>query len=215
MRVILALAAILAAFIGTPMAQPVPEYLPPRLAAGGPPELPPPNNVAYGQVMLEAAVSQRGEVLATRTLQHTPGFTVLLEEAVTRWTFSPAQVKGTPAASTALIAAVFRPPSVYPGAAGEPPTPALEPSPETPAAIFVTPPVYPVTARDSGAVIVEALVDEVGRVSASAVRVSSPSFDGAAIDAAKQWRFRPALRGGVPTTSLAYLVFVFRQPVIP
>jgi TonB family protein len=62
-------------------------------------------------------------------------------------------------------------------------------------------PVYPevaLQARVQGVVIVEATIDEAGKVSNVRILRSIPLFDQAALDAVKQWEFTPTLVNGVP-----------------
>ena len=64
-------------------------------------------------------------------------------------------------------------------------------------------PVYPslaLTARVQGMVIVEAVIDDRGRVtSARVLRSDSPLLNDAALAALKQWQYTPTLLNGVPT----------------
>jgi TonB family protein len=63
-------------------------------------------------------------------------------------------------------------------------------------------PVYPAiaqSARVSGEVVIEATIDEEGKVADTKVIKSVPLLDQAAVDAVKQWQYRPALKNGVPT----------------
>jgi protein TonB len=64
------------------------------------------------------------------------------------------------------------------------------------------PPVYPAVARSarvSGDVVIEATVDEEGKVADARVVKSVPLLDQAALDAVRQWEYRPSLLNGVPT----------------
>ena len=62
--------------------------------------------------------------------------------------------------------------------------------------------------------LVETRVDPAGRVvGVTAVR-SAPPFDTPAMDAARAWTFRPAQGAAAPPSTYAYLLFVFRQPVM-
>jgi TonB family protein len=62
-------------------------------------------------------------------------------------------------------------------------------------------------------VLVEARVDGAGAVVGLKVMRSAPPFDEPAIDAARQWTFRPARLRGKPVTSLVYIMFGFQSPV--
>jgi protein TonB len=60
-------------------------------------------------------------------------------------------------------------------------------------------PLYPVVARQAhieGVVILEAVLDDQGRVESVRVLRSIPLLDQAAVDAVRQWRFTPALLNG-------------------
>ena len=70
---------------------------------------------------------------------------------------------------------------------------------ELPEALTRVPPSYPDPAREagvSGTVMLQALVCACGEVSDIRVAQSVPMLDQAAIDAVRQWVFRPALQGG-------------------
>jgi protein TonB len=63
-------------------------------------------------------------------------------------------------------------------------------------------PVYPplgIQARISALIILEATVDASGHVAAVTVLRGQPLFDDAAVDAVKQWVYKPLLLNGVPT----------------
>jgi TonB family protein len=71
-----------------------------------------------------------------------------------------------------------------------------------PAKIRDVKPVYPPIAQVSriqGVVIIEALIDEGGRVIEGRVLRSIPLLDQAALDAVKQWEYEPTRLNGVPT----------------
>jgi TonB family protein len=44
------------------------------------------------------------------------------------------------------------------------------------------------------------------------IRTSSPAFDSAALEASRQWKFRPAKSRGATALSVAYIVFGFPVP---
>ncbi|MHB9001226.1 MAG: energy transducer TonB, partial [Thermoanaerobaculia bacterium] len=78
-------------------------------------------------------------------------------------------------------------------------------------------PVYPDEARKAriqGIVIIEAHIDETGVVQDAVVLKPLPYGLGeAAIDAVKQWRFRPALRDGQPVPVVFNLTVNFKLDV--
>ena len=101
------------------------------------------------------------------------------------------------------------------GPAGPPPPP-LPPPPalvdgiapvrvggniRTPTKIKDVRPVYPddvMAAGIQGVVIIEAVIDQAGKVSSAKVLRSIPSLDQAAVDAVRQWEFTPTLLNGAP-----------------
>ena len=64
-------------------------------------------------------------------------------------------------------------------------------------------------ARIQGEVTLETIIDGDGKVAAVRVIRSVPGLDGAAIAAAKQWEFTPALLNGTPTPVLTTMVMTF------
>jgi protein TonB len=73
---------------------------------------------------------------------------------------------------------------------------------KAPALIARTDPEYPLIAQAAkleGVVILEATVDEAGRVESVKVLRSAKLLDKAAIEAVKQWRYSPLRLNGRPT----------------
>jgi TonB family protein len=64
-----------------------------------------------------------------------------------------------------------------------------------------------------GVVVVQARVDEGGKVREATPMGAAPPFDQAAVDAARQWVFRPARINGRLTATYVYLVFGFQEPI--
>ena len=63
-------------------------------------------------------------------------------------------------------------------------------------------PVYPAMAKSAqvqGDVVIEATIDEAGKVADAKVVKSVPLLDQAALDAVRQWEYQPSLLNGVPT----------------
>jgi protein TonB len=114
-----------------------------------------------------------------------------------------------PRQNGALIGVESGPPSEIPGAgiANVPPPPPPEPvrpmrlhsGMKAPVKTTHVAPLYPMIARQAhieGVVILEAVLDDQGRVESVRVLRSIPMLDQAAVDAVRQWRFTPALLNG-------------------
>jgi TonB family protein len=178
-----------------------------------------------GQVLLELTVAPDGAVIGSRPLRATPSFTERIQSTSSSWRFAPAEAMFEPRdqrpggplthpiESKVLVAGVFRPPTLIGPSIGEPITDVANPSDDIPFPLSVIQPMYPPNARDAGVVLVEARVNASGAVIGAVVKISSPGFDSPALDAARQWRFRPARVGGVFVPSLAYIVFGFPMPL--
>lgn len=75
------------------------------------------------------------------------------------------------------------------------------------------PPVYPLLARSAqieGTVEVRIIVDEQGNVVAAEVLSGHPLLQQPAVDAARQWKFRPTLLNGRPIKVSGILTFTFK-----
>jgi TonB family protein len=180
--------------------------------------------VGGGEVFVELSVSSSGVVSGVRTLRATAPFTAAVNDAVRGWQFRPAEEEiaseagqpvepRKPVASTVLVASIFRPPTLNTPTLGEPPRNVASASNETPFPLTTVMPGYPPLARNSGIVLVEALVDAGGGVADVKVIRSARPFDDPALDAARRWTFRPARGRGTAVATLAYIAFAFRQPV--
>jgi TonB family protein len=184
----------------------------------------PPMALGGGEVLLELDVSSSGEVTGVTVLRTTPPFGDLLQQAASAFRFTPArEVKEGAEAPVAvdskvLVAGYFRPPTFYDAPArGEVPQDVKAPSTEVPFPTTMVAPLYPpqVYFHMSQTVIVEVDVAADGKVTGSKVIRAAESRDlnAAAMDAAKQWRFRPSRRGGRAVRSVACIVFGFRELV--
>jgi TonB family protein len=181
---------------------------PPALARfkdGALPEAPA-HNVGGGEVLLEVAVEGGGRVTAVRTLRDTPPYTDAMRRAVAAWTFEPARDAQGARPSLVLVAGSFRPPTAAGPAAGQPPADVAAPSPGAPFPVTTVPALYPPQARADAQVLVELTVGADGTPSAQVAR-GAAGFHEAALQAARQWRFRAG-------PGRAYVVFGFRQPVV-
>jgi TonB family protein len=197
------------------------QYRPPQLlrgdVSGSPPE-----TVGFADVWFELTVDAAGTVEDIDTLRTSEPLTSHLLLAVAGWTFEPAREDGKPVPSHVLVAAIYRPPALFNNPViGTPSTDVKPASAEVAFPLAPTPPNYPAnTVLPPGGtghvVVVEVLVGERGDVQGTQV-VSSTSglFNETSLQAARQWKFRPARRDGLPIEARAYLIFGFRQPVTP
>jgi len=74
-------------------------------------------------------------------------------------------------------------------------------------------PVYPEVARMvkvEGTVVLEAVLDQSGRVTQLRVIRSIPLLDQAALDAVRQWRYTPSMYGGQPVSVLMTITINFQ-----
>lgn len=191
------------------------DFTPARLSAGEAPMVPP-QSVDWGQAIFELSVAADGSVARAETLSPRTPFVDLLENALRQWEFTPAGEKDgkkvRAVAARVLVAGLLRPPELQvpaPAPASAPPT-----SPEVPAPVRMVPPPYPPRALLDGLVVVEVEIDGAGTIGSAKVVRSSAAFDEAALDAAREWKFQPAVRKGRGVPAYVYLVFGFRQPVI-
>ncbi len=197
-------------------------YAPARYAGGPLPPIPA-LAVGGGQAIIELTVGAGGAVQAIKPLRATPPFTEGLADAVTAWHFTPAvedalgangKPQGPkPVASKVLVTSVFRAPTLLTPTLGEQPKNVGSASADVAYPTSMQEPLYPPQALFGGVVMIEVLVDATGRPSAPRVVRSAPPFDQPALDAARQWRFRPARIKGRAAASYAYLVFGFPQPI--
>jgi len=212
------------AFSSVPLAA-APAYRPAKYLSGALPPLPPPTVVNGGEVMLELDVTRLGTVRAVRPLRATPPFTEAFADAVKTWRFEAAEIEqeDQPAApnepkvrkvdSTVLVVAMIRPPTLNTPTLGDVPKDVGSEADGTPFPVATEVPMYPPLARDGGIVMIETTVDAGGRATQNKMLQSSPAFDKPSLDALGRWLFRPGRVGGSAAPMLAYVVFVFQQPV--
>ena len=156
-----------------------------------------------------------------RTLRETATFTERMTGSVQTWKFSPAEAEIAPALrkpggpttepvdTRLLVAGVFHRPALIGATLGAPINDVATPSTDIPFPTTLVTPKYPPRAFGPGVVLVEAHVDAKGNVTEARVRMSSPAFDSAALDAARLSKFRPAKSGGLSSPAVVYIVFGF------
>jgi outer membrane biosynthesis protein TonB len=164
--------------------------------------------VAGGEVLLEVAVEASGTVSEIRTLRATAPYTDLLRGAVKSWMFEPARnVDGVAVPARLLLGGSYRPPTAlgFGPTVGDPPKDTASPSAGVPFPSSTVTASYPPLGNGPGLVLVEFSIAADGTFTAEAPERSDSPFKTAALEAARQWRFRP-----VSAPSLAYVVFGFR-----
>ena len=185
------LALVLSTAVGAQAPAP---YSPPRIASAALPDVPPPNVIGGGEVLIEALIDRNGQVTRPVLLRSTPPFTQLVLDAISRWRFLPAtslNPKGSQETveASVLIAALYRPPTLFNGpTAGERPKDVGAASADVayPAALIAPP--YPVKAVNVtfAAVLFEVQLDERGEIRGALPVVADPGFESAARDAVMQ-----------------------------
>lgn len=186
-------------------------WVPPRLATA-PVGTAPWNAVSGGIAAYEVSLDATGAVVGASIVQDVAPFGALLGEAIRSWRFEPAREGGRAAASRVLALGFFRPPALHFAAPSSPRYRDTVAPDEIPWPTSVAVPPYPPNAVGSGKVVLEADVSSRGAVTGVRVLSAPTAFDGAAADTARQWRYRPASRGGRPVESRAFLVFSFVAP---
>jgi TonB family protein len=180
--------------------------------------------VGGGEVLLEVSVDKTGAVTAMTPLRETATFTERMTQSVKTWRFQPSEADipasrrkpGGPTTEAVdtkvLVAGVFRRPSVIGVTLGEPIKDVATASTDIPYPTSIVTPPYPPGTMAPGVVLVEVKVDASGNVTDAKIRVPSPGYDSAALNTARQWKFRPAKIAGGNAASVAYIVFGFPTP---
>lgn len=169
-----------------------------------------PWNVQSGGIAAcEVILDETGAVAAAELVQDVPPYGSQLQEDLRSWQFDPAREGDRAVGTRVLVLGLFRPPTLSIQA---PPTPRYKATvaPETiPWPTFVAVPPYPANVAGSGKVILEADVSADGAVATARVLGQASAFDSAALEAVRQWTFRPAVTAGRAVASRAFLVFSF------
>jgi len=172
--------------------------------------------MADGMVVFDVSLGVRGEVKKINALVDVPPFTAAAEQSLKSWKFSPATQNGRAEDSEMLVAFAFRH-AVYlanpPALNGVPPSKESEGASSeftAPAILSGTYAGYPASTVAYGAIVVQASVKADGSTGdVSILRDLPGGFAAQALEAAKQWRFRAALREGQAVPSKVAIAFVF------
>jgi TonB family protein len=92
----------------------------------------------------------------------------------------------------------------------EPSTPSFEPA----AVVSSAEPVYPAMAIGSGTVVLAVSIDAAGEIQhVKVIKGSGGGFESSALEAIKEWKFKPAMLEGKPISSVVPVAFSFSWPV--
>ena len=171
---------------------------------------------ADGIVVFDVSLDAQGAIKNISVLQDLPPFTAPAKQSLRNWKFAPASDNGRPEDSEMPVAFVFRH-SVY--IANELPFTPIVPKKDSddtrrgfipPGILSVSYAGYPASTIAMGAVVVQARVKPDGSTGeVTVVRKLAGGFGPLAIDAAKHWKFQPALRDGKPVPAHVPIAFVF------
>jgi TonB family protein len=178
----------------------------------------PNSSIAYGTVVLDVLISEKGEVKNVQVRRDIVSLTEEAIRSVRTWTFEPAKSDGKAVTSRMTVAVTFNPAGVL--AANVPLPPLIHQDDEAriqssfqpPEVTLATFPTDPMDAISAGTVIIEATINEAGKAQSTKVLRDVPPFTAQAIRAVEDWRFMPALLNGRPLRSKVVLAFVFPAP---
>jgi TonB family protein len=88
-------------------------------------------------------------------------------------------------------------------------TPSFEPA----TVVSSVDPVYPENAMGSGTVVVTVSLDAAGEIQQVKVIKGSEGFDSSALEAIREWKFKPAMLEGKPVPSAIPVAFSFGWPI--
>jgi TonB family protein len=174
---------------------------------------------ASGEVRVEVIIGENGRVISAKAVSGHPALRSAAEDAASKWVFKPTEAGGKPVQVKGTLSFVFNHP---PPPASVPP--AVETGAETSKKITVSggvlqgkathrvqPPYPPIAkaARASGAVQVQVTISTIGEVIEANVISGHPLLRDAALQAARQWLFKPTELSGVPVKVQGILTFNF------
>jgi TonB family protein len=177
---------------------------------------PPANSIASGIAVLDLSLDATGTLSSVTVLRDLPPLTAAAQSAVALWKFRPS-VPGTDGQPSDLLVAFVLTPNVsfptHPKFAPLVPKARSRSGYVPPGIASVTYAQYPVNSVISGSVVVQVTVGPNGDPHDwQVVRALDPCTP-FALDAAKKWRFRPAILDGQPVASNVAIDFLFRPPL--
>jgi TonB family protein len=174
---------------------------------------PAPWNVQSGGIAAyDVHLDETGAVTSTDLVQDVAPYGSMLASALPSWRFEPARSDGRAVKSRVLVLGLFRPPATAFAVPAVPRYKTAAAPLDIPWPTSVAVPPYPPNALGSGKVVMEADVSETGTVTAVRILTPASAFDGAASDAGREWKFRPARKGPRDVAARAFLVMSFVGP---
>jgi len=176
-----------------------------------------------GTVELLATIGVDGKVKAVKVLKGPPMLQKAAQEAAMHWVYKPILAKGVPVENETHISITFPSPAT---AASEPhggdtttPPAAASPAPSqesrTQAAVLVhrVDPVYPKEAQKKGVRGVVQMVATIGTDGhvrdVMVVKSPNPALTVAAVEAVRQWVYKPTLVNGIPVENETHISISF------
>src|SRR5262245_19014293 len=173
---------------------------------------------ASGEVQVSIVIGENGQVIEAKAIKGHPVLRSAAEDAARKWVFKPTLLDGKPVKQPGTLTFVF----MSPPPTSDPPSAAT--SAETPEKLNVSggvlqgnaikkvqPPYPPIAkaARASGPVQAQITISETGEVIEASVISGHPLLRDAALQAARQWLFKPTELSGVPVKVQGILTFNF------
>jgi len=175
------------------------------------PQLPPGTDCG-AEVLLHVKLDASGAPEGILGILDVSPFAEALRVAVRQWRLPAPPDRDS--ARDVLVAGMFRAACLLDLEGLRPPPSAAFAPAVLPFPVHWERPPYPAHALGDGVVVVEVRVGEDGLARTATAVWSAPGFDDAAVETARRWRFRPAVRDDRPVPAVAYLVFGFRAPVV-
>lgn len=177
-----------------------------------------------GTVILEATTDSHGRVVKTRILRSIPLLDQAAVDAVKQWVYEPMKIKGVPMGIIFTVTCRFKldeneKKGKVVSVSGEDEEFAkgavkIEGDIKPPKLIKEVAPVYPreaVQGQVEGVVILAVRTDVQGKVKAVKKMLSIPKLDQAAIDAVKQWEYKPLVIDGKPVEAVFTVTVRFKM----
>ena len=178
----------------------------------------PPNTTAEGVVVLDVALTEKGQAAEVGAVRDIPALTSAAATAVQSWKFKPATQGDTAVPSALTVAFVYRPPVAIwkpPSFSAAVANPGSSTNAAIPAGITaITYADYPSDSTAAGAVILQLSLDSTGKITDTKILRGMGALNASALAAAKEWKFEPARFEGDTAKSNVVIAFIFAPPVL-